>query len=270
MTEVLVYVSDFFVLVAVIGLVVFVFSYGVLFRWRRTLAGKALMFFVSSLLLTLLLAVVRILFGEVARDFVRPAVFGLIAVAIWALVLSLLRRLGVPQSVIQVHTEYWTETETGTENTMPILKNQFLAGILTLAITVLTAAVAIPEDAWTTPSIVWQFGGMVVSTAAVIFLPLAQGVWAGAIKIGSAIVAAVVANVVAVFVDGGAWGVYQWLLLGLAVLNVVAGELGVQARVTDAKAAIASTSRSDTLVVQAADPKAAVIAESRVYDHSES
>ena len=76
-------------------------------------------------------------------------------------------------------------------------------------------------------------------------------------KIGGAIVAAVVANLLAFFSIGGHWGFYQWMLLGLAVLNVIAGELGVQARMTDAKVAIANASASDTVVVKEVDPTAA-------------
>lgn len=143
---------------------------------------------------------------------------------------------------------------------MLTLKNQYLAGLLTLAITVLTAAVALPETAWAEAGVVWQFGGMVVGTIVVIFLPLSKGAWAGALKIGGAIAAAIVSNVVAFLLTEAEWGFYQWLLIGLAVLNVIAGELGIQARVTDAKLALASSSHADTVVVQEIDPKAATAA----------
>lgn len=133
--------------------------------------------------------------------------------------------------------------------------NKYLAGLLTLAITVLTAAVAIPEAAWRDPATVWQFAGLIVSTIVTIFLPLSNGAWAAAIKVIGSLATAVVANVVAYFAGGGSWGVMQWMLLGLAVLLALAAELGVQIRIASTEEALADTSASDPAVV-AADPQA--------------
>lgn len=145
-------------------------------------------------------------------------------------------------------------------NTSLVL-NKYAAGFLSLFITVMTAAVAIPETAWTQPSIIWQFAGLVAATIVTIFLPLAKGAWAGALKTGGAIVAVVVGNVAAFLSEGvGDWGVYQWMLLGLAIGTVLATELGVNVRVDSATAQIASPEVSSATIV-AVDPTAAAVAE---------
>lgn len=140
--------------------------------------------------------------------------------------------------------------------------NKYLAGLLTLAITVLTAAVAIPTESWQDAATVWQFAGLVVSTIVTIFLPLSSGAWAAAIKVIGSLVSAVVANVVAFLVSGGSWGVMQWMLLGLAVLLALAAELGVQVRLASTKAALAAPAVPDSIPI-AVDPQAV-----RVVDHS--
>ena len=145
--------------------------------------------------------------------------------------------------------------------------NKFAAGFLALGVAVLTAAVAIPEEAWSQPAVVWQFGGLILSTILVIFLPLAKGAWAGALKIIGALGAALVANVLAFFAGGGEWGFYQWLLLGLAVLQAVAAELGVNVRVDQAKQQIESPEISSA-PVEAVDPKAVEVAVSEGARHA--
>ena len=134
--------------------------------------------------------------------------------------------------------------------------NKYLAGLLTLAITVLTAAVALPESAWQDPATVWQFAGLVVSTIVTIFLPLSRGRWAAALKVIGSLVSAVVANVVAYLASGGAWGFMQWMLLGLAVLLALAAELGVQIRLDTTRLALASPQISSE-AARVVDPQAA-------------
>lgn len=138
--------------------------------------------------------------------------------------------------------------------------NKYLAGLLTLAITVLTAAVAIPVEAWRDPATVWQFAGLVVSTIVTTFLPLSKGRWAAAIKVIGSLAASIVANVVAFLTSGGEWGITQWMLLGLAVLLALAAELGVQIRLDGTKAALADPTVSDAAVVAVDKPAARVIA----------
>ena len=136
--------------------------------------------------------------------------------------------------------------------------NKYLAGLLTLAITVLTAAVAVPETAWRDAATIWQFAGLVVSTIVTVFLPLSKGRWAAAIKVIGSLAAAVVANVVAFLTSGGEWGIYQWLLLGLAILLALAAELGVNIRIDSTKEALASPQISTT-ATKIVDPQAVAV-----------
>ena len=139
--------------------------------------------------------------------------------------------------------------------------NKWAAGLLTLAITVLTGAVAIPESAWASPLTVWQFAGMVIATFVTIFLPLSSGRWAGAIKVLGSLLTALIANVVGVLTSGlDEWGYAQYLLVGLALLNALAAELGVSVRVDAAKQTIAAPEVSSA-AVQTVDPKAVIVAE---------
>lgn len=137
--------------------------------------------------------------------------------------------------------------------------NKWAAGLLTLAITVLTGAVAIPEASWAIPLTVWQFAGMVVGTVLAIFLPLSTGPWTAGLKVGGALIAALIGNVVGVLAEGGEWGYTAWLLLGLALLNALAAQLGVGIRVDSATQAIEAEASSAP--VQAVDPKAVEVAE---------
>lgn len=138
--------------------------------------------------------------------------------------------------------------------------NKYLAGLLTLAITVLAAAVAIPVESWRDPATVWQFAGLVVAAIVTTFLPLSKGGWAAALKVIGSLVATVVANVVAYLSSGGTWGITQWMLLGLAVLLALAAELGVQIRLDGAKAALADPTVSDASVVALDKPAVRAIA----------
>ena len=136
--------------------------------------------------------------------------------------------------------------------------SKHLAGLLTLAITVLTAAVALPETAWRDAATIWQFAGLVVSTIVTVFLPLSKGSWAAAIKVVGSLAATVITNVVAFLTSGGEWGVYQWLLLGLAILLALAAELGVNIRIDSTKEALASPQISST-ATQVTDPQATAV-----------
>lgn len=134
-----------------------------------------------------------------------------------------------------------------------MIVNKYLAGFLTLAISLLTALVAIPAEAWVDPVVVWQFAALVVSSIAAVFLPLLRGAWAAGLKTGSAVVLAAIGALIPLL--GGTFGVIQWALLGLAALNALAIQLGVDARVDAVKEAIANPAKS-TAAVEAVDPAA--------------
>jgi hypothetical protein len=139
--------------------------------------------------------------------------------------------------------------------------NQILAGLLTLAITLITAATVVPEGAWNDPYTLWQFGALAVSSIAAVFLPIAKGGWAGALKTGSAAILAGIGALLPLI--NGVFGVTQWLLVILAVLNAVAVELGVYARVASAKGILADPQTSDTVATKV-DPTGTVAAEREI------
>ena len=140
--------------------------------------------------------------------------------------------------------------------------NKYLAGLLTLATSLLSAFVLIPEAAWADPATVWQFAALVVSSIAAIFLPLSKGAWAGLLKTGSAAILAGIGALVPLL-GFGDFGPLQWALLGVAVLNAVAIELGVNVRIDTAKDAIVDPAAS-TEASKEVDPTASVIATKQI------
>lgn len=134
-----------------------------------------------------------------------------------------------------------------------MIVNKYLAGFLTLAISLLTALVAIPETAWADPVVVWQFVALIVSSIAAVFLPLLRGAWAAGLKTGSAVILGTIGALIPLL--AGTFGVIQWALLGLAALNALAIELGVNTRVDAVKEVLANPAKSNA-VAEAVDPAA--------------
>lgn len=102
MADVLSAIGDFEVLVAGIGIAAFAVSYGVFFRWRKTEAGKALMYFVLSLLALVLLGWLRLLFGgeeNLIRDVARVVLMSAVMVTAWRMVWVLWRNWARSRSV---------------------------------------------------------------------------------------------------------------------------------------------------------------------------
>jgi hypothetical protein len=84
-------IADIEILIGAIGAVVFAVSYGVFFDWRKTPAGRSLMYFVLSLIaLFTLNAIGRWTGGEYwGRDIIRIAVYSTLVLTIWRLVVVL-------------------------------------------------------------------------------------------------------------------------------------------------------------------------------------
>lgn len=76
---------------------------------------------------------------------------------------------------------------------------------------------------------VWQLVALVSAAFVTFFLPLVPGRWAGALKTGAAIVGALATAIVPFALQGGLT-YEQWMVVALAVLNVLGVEVGVQAR----------------------------------------
>ena len=101
-------IADILILVAGAGAITFVASYAGFFAWRRTPAGRALMFFAVSLVcLFFLNGFARWTMNEYAfREPIRVAVYSFLAFTVWRLVHVLWKswRAGKPQLHIQSRT----------------------------------------------------------------------------------------------------------------------------------------------------------------------
>lgn len=86
-------VGDVEIFIAGAGAVVFAASYGAFFSWRKTAAGKALMYFILSLIGLCLLNALGRWIGDdyLWRPYLRFTVYTAIAVTIWRLVIVLWR-----------------------------------------------------------------------------------------------------------------------------------------------------------------------------------
>lgn len=88
MTETIYTAGDALLLLAAIGAFVFAVSYASFFDWRKTSAGRALLYFVISLVVVFANNAAARLIGPdyPMREWVRLAVYSAVAVTIWHLV----------------------------------------------------------------------------------------------------------------------------------------------------------------------------------------
>lgn len=93
MTEVILFLGDLIMIAAAIGAVVFAVSYSFFFNWRKTAAGRALMYFVWSLIVVFTNNTIARFAGTdyPFREWVRITVYICVAVTIWRLVWVLWR-----------------------------------------------------------------------------------------------------------------------------------------------------------------------------------
>lgn len=93
MTELIFFTGDLIMIAAAVGAVVFAVSYSLFFNWRKTAAGRALMYFVWSLIAVFINNTIARLGGVdyPGREWIRFAVYLAVAVTIWRLVWVLWR-----------------------------------------------------------------------------------------------------------------------------------------------------------------------------------
>lgn len=93
MTDSILFVGDLIMVTAVVGAVVFALSYAFFFNWRKTDAGRALMYFVWSLIAVFTSNTLARFLGVeyFGREWVRLAVYICVAVTTWRLVFVLWR-----------------------------------------------------------------------------------------------------------------------------------------------------------------------------------
>lgn len=98
--SVLFFIGDLVMLSAIIGTVVFAVSYATFFAWRRTPAGRSLMYFVLALVAWSVQSFVSRLNPDYpGRGIIRILVYLLITVTVWRLVVTLWRSWGRPLAI---------------------------------------------------------------------------------------------------------------------------------------------------------------------------
>lgn len=88
MTEIIFTIGDTLLIAAAFGATVFAVSYASFFDWRKTPAGRALLYFVVSLIVVFLNNTAARLIGAdyPFREWVRLAVYASVAATVWHLV----------------------------------------------------------------------------------------------------------------------------------------------------------------------------------------
>ena len=110
-----------------------------------------------------------------------------------------------------------------------MILNRYAAALLSIAVVVVGAFTAIPEGQ-VSPTAILQLAIIAVGSVVTYLVPVVQGSkWAGVLKTGAAIIAAVLTAVVP-FVNNGHITATQIGLVILAALNALAVEVGVNIR----------------------------------------
>ncbi len=111
---------------------------------------------------------------------------------------------------------------------------KYLAAIVPILIAAAVFLQSAFKDNILDPAEVWQLVALVAGAIATFLVPLLPGKWAGGLKTGTALLAAL-ATALVPFALQGTITPEQWMVVVLAVLNALGVEVGVQARVTDLK-----------------------------------
>ena len=117
---------------------------------------------------------------------------------------------------------------------------KYLAALLSIALVVVTAFVAIPADQ-ITPTSVGQLAVLALGAVVTFLVPLLQGPWAAGLKTGSAVLAAIILAALPFFTQGYITPT-QIAIVVLAALNALAVQVGVDIRTDASKARHAAVS----------------------------
>lgn len=105
---------------------------------------------------------------------------------------------------------------------------KYLAALLSIALVVVTAFVAIPADQ-ITPTSVGQLAVLALGAVVTFLVPLLEGVWAAGLKTGAAVLAAVITAALPFLTQGNITPT-QVAIVVLAALNALAVQVGVDIR----------------------------------------
>lgn len=112
---------------------------------------------------------------------------------------------------------------------------------------------------------IWQLVAVIVGAAFTVVLPLTKGKWAAGLKVASAVAAAAFTAIIPLALQ--TWTLDNILIVVLAVINALAVQFGVDARIDAAKEVLTDDSKSNAAIT-AVDPAAArVAAKQLVADH---
>lgn len=113
MADPILLLGDLIMLAAATGAVVFAISYASFFAWRKTQAGRALLYFVVALVAVFLNnTAARTLGGDYpGREWIRLAVYCCVAVAVWRLVVVLWHNWRADKPPIDIEARSRTETK---------------------------------------------------------------------------------------------------------------------------------------------------------------
>jgi hypothetical protein len=134
--------------------------------------------------------------------------------------------------------------------------NKYLAPVLQFVILVGAVVQTALADGLITGQESIQILAFAVAPAITFLVPLTSGPWPGILKTGlNAILGGLLVLLDILAAGGWQWSANLMILIGLAVINALAVELGVGVRTSEVKAALASPNVSNVVVVRS-DPGA--------------
>lgn len=117
--------------------------------------------------------------------------------------------------------------------------NKWAVALLQLVFVAITA-LQVYREGGLTETEAWQFGALVISAAAAVYLKLLKGGWHQALKVSAAIAGAVIAAIIPIVND--TWTLDTWILIILAALNALVIHFGVNARIDGVEQVLADPS----------------------------
>lgn len=136
--------------------------------------------------------------------------------------------------------------------------NKWFVALMQFVVALIASLQVVRGDGIVTVEEQWQFGGVIVSTVGVVFLPLLKNGYHAGLKVAVALAGALVAA--AIPLVNQSWTFDSTLIVGLAVVNAALVHFGVQARVDGVKEVLADSKQDDQKVI-AVDPTAVEIAD---------
>lgn len=120
-------------------------------------------------------------------------------------------------------------TTTSTDTVFEPLLQKYATPLLSLVVVMVTAITAALSEP-VTDTVIWQLVALFAGSVVTFFVPLLDNAWAGGLKTGAAILAAIATAVVPFLLNGGHLTGPEILTVVLAAFKALATEIGVQIR----------------------------------------